>query len=38
MIELTLPYPPSVNRTLRAVNGRVILLRVRIYNAPTPVD
>ena len=25
MIELTLPYPPSVNRTLRAVNGRVIL-------------
>lgn len=25
MIELTLPYPPSVNRTLRAVGGRVIL-------------
>jgi len=25
VIELTLPYPPSVNRTLRAVNGRVIL-------------
>ena len=25
MIELILPYPPSVNRTLRAVNGRVIL-------------
>lgn len=25
MIELTLPYPPSVNRTLRAVSGRVIL-------------
>lgn len=25
MIALTLPYPPSVNRTLRAVNGRVIL-------------
>ena len=22
---MTLPYPPSVNRTLRAVNGRVIL-------------
>ena len=25
VIKLTLPYPPSVNRTLRAVNGRVIL-------------
>jgi len=25
VIELTLPYPPSVNRTLRAVGGRVIL-------------
>ncbi len=25
MIELTLPYPPSVNSTWRAVNGRVIL-------------
>ena len=27
MIELTLPYPPSVNATHRAVNGRVILSR-----------
>lgn len=25
MIRLTLPYPPSVNATHRAVNGRVIL-------------
>jgi Holliday junction resolvase RusA-like endonuclease len=25
VIELTLPYPPSVNATHRAVNGRVIL-------------
>jgi Holliday junction resolvase RusA-like endonuclease len=25
VIQLTLPYPPSVNATHRAVNGRVIL-------------
>lgn len=25
MLQLTLPYPPSVNRAYRTVNGRVIL-------------
>lgn len=28
MIQLTLPYPPSVNRAYRTVNGRVILSKV----------
>jgi crossover junction endodeoxyribonuclease RusA len=33
-IRLTLPYPPSVNRIYRAINGRQILSRVgRAYKA-----